>query len=109
LCELRRRRAAFLEMAVDELELGERVTVHHGAAAELASGPPFDAAVARAFADAPGTWEAARPLVRPGGLVAYWAGSASGAADAPPEADPVEVPPPAALANAGPLVIMTRQ
>lgn len=106
LAEARRNRAAFLELVVDELGLA-LVSVHAGRIDDLAG--PFDVALARAFADPRQTWRAAQPLLRHGGCLAYWAGrSFDRAQDAPSEVA-VRVFPTSALANAGPVAIMTQQ
>lgn len=104
LAEVRRNRAAFLELVVDELRL-PNVRVHPGRAEALEGS--FGACVARAFAPPAATWEIARPLLEPQGVLLYWAGRAFD-----PERDlPVDVqvrilerdP----LANGGALVIMS--
>ncbi|HXJ67094.1 MAG TPA: 16S rRNA (guanine(527)-N(7))-methyltransferase RsmG [Actinomycetota bacterium] len=73
LAEPRGKRAAFLELVVERLELSN-VSVHADPAETL---PParFDAAVARAFASPQATWKAAARLLRPGGALILFAGS----------------------------------
>src|SRR3990172_7871353 len=68
LVEARRRRAAFLELAAQQLHL-ENVTV---AAARLETLiEPVDLCFARALAPLPRAWTLAEPLLRPGGRLVY--------------------------------------
>jgi 16S rRNA (guanine527-N7)-methyltransferase len=106
LAESRRQRIAFLELAAAELELGN-VSVHAGRAETAPS--PADACLARAFRDARGSWEVARMLLGPAGWLVYFAGSAFDPARDLPATAAATVLPTSPLANAGPLVIMTRQ
>jgi 16S rRNA (guanine527-N7)-methyltransferase len=106
LAERRRRRAGFLELAVDRLELpNAEVAV---ARAEELTGE-WDVATARAFAPPARAWRIAHRLLRPGGRLIYFAGSrepAEGIAeDLNPQPVDIEVK---GLANFPPLVIMTR-
>jgi len=106
LVERRRSRAAFLESVVDRLQLGN-VRVHVGRAEDVAE--TFDTALARAFARPDRTWETAEPLLAEGGRLLYWAGEGfDPARDAPPGVR-TELFRSVTLANAGPVVIMTRQ
>jgi 16S rRNA (guanine527-N7)-methyltransferase len=105
LAELRRNRVAFLELVVDSLSL-PNVRVHAGDLRSLE--PAFDAAVARAFADLEGTWRAASSLLRPRGVVIYWAGAGSDLHSVP-EGVEAQVWQRSVLAKTGPLVIMTQQ
>lgn len=105
LAESRRRRASFLEFVVDSLEL-ENVEVHAGRVEDLAG--PFDVCLARAFADAATSWRAAERVLEPGGCLMYWAGSTFRAEDAPAGVA-VDVRAASALANAGPIVMMSQQ
>jgi 16S rRNA (guanine527-N7)-methyltransferase len=107
LVEMRRNRAAFLELTVERLDLAN-VDVHLGRAEGL-PGACFDVCLARAFAPLRSAWHAARRLLRPSGVLLYWAGrGADPAADAPEDArDTISVT--SSLAEAGPIVIMTRQ
>jgi 16S rRNA (guanine527-N7)-methyltransferase len=82
LAEPRSKRAAFLELAVERLEL-TNVTVHPARAESLGAGG-FDAATARAFGSPDATWRVARPLLRSGGSLVLYAG----AGEDPPEALP---------------------
>lgn len=105
LVDSRRRRVAFLELAV--LELGLTNAVVLGARAETLT-EPADACLARAFAPADRAWEVAEPLLRPGGRLVYYAGPSWDAGSAPPgvRVDVLDTP---VLESAGPLVIMGRQ
>jgi 16S rRNA (guanine527-N7)-methyltransferase len=105
LAELRRNRVAFLEFVADSLPL-PNVRVYAGDLGSLE--PGFDMAVARAFADLRGTWRAASSLLRPGGVVIYWAGAGADL-DEVPKGVAAHVSQRSVLANTGPLVIMTQQ
>jgi 16S rRNA (guanine527-N7)-methyltransferase len=105
LAERRRNRAAFLELAVRELGLpNARVAV--GPVQELPTGS--DLCFARAFADARGSWKAARRILGPGGRLVYFAGAGSAVSEMPDDAR-AEILPPPPFASGGPLVIMSRQ
>ena len=106
LAETRHQRIAFLELAVAELGL-ERVAVHAGRA-EDAPGP-VDAALARAFRDASASWKVAERQLGPGGCLLYFAGERFDLERDVPAGVVTKVAPTSSLANAGPLVIMTRQ
>ena len=72
LVESQRRRVAWLELIVDELALPNAAVIHRRIEAIERSA---DVCFARALA-APGrSWELARPLLRPGGRLVYFAGS----------------------------------
>ncbi len=107
LVEARRNRAAFLELAVQEVALPNVRVV--GSRVEDLPEASADVCLARAFAPLPVTWSAARRLVRPAGLLLYWAGRTFDLrTDALPDAVmtlSVTFP----LADAGPIVIMTPQ
>jgi 16S rRNA (guanine527-N7)-methyltransferase len=105
LVDARRRRVAFLELAVDELRLGN-VEVLEARVEELT--PGFDVGVARGFAGPQGTWRAAERLLRPEGRLLYWAGGTFDAGDVPEDAQVVGLADPA-LESGGPVVIMARQ
>lgn len=105
LSEPRRQRAAFLELVVERLGL-RNVIVHPGSAQELPA-MRFDACLARGFADVPGTWEVAQPLLAPRGRLLYWAGRSFEPGDVP-KGVPVQVAD-APLESGGPIAIMTRQ
>jgi 16S rRNA (guanine527-N7)-methyltransferase len=106
LAESRRQRIAFLELAAAELGLAN-VSVHPGRAETAPS--PAGVCLARAFRDARGSWEVAQMLLGPGGRLVYFAGSAFDPARDLPATAAATVLPTSPLANAGPLVIMTRQ
>ena len=106
LAETRHQRIAFLELAVAELEL-DRVFVHAGRAEDVRG--PVDACLARAFRDAGGSWKAAQRLVSPDGCLVYFAGARFDLRRDVPTGVAASVAPTSSLANAGPLVIMTRQ
>jgi 16S rRNA (guanine527-N7)-methyltransferase len=104
LTEPRRERAAFLELAIERLGL-DRVTVHAGRAEELAH-RKADVCLARAFREPGESWEVADQLLAIAGALLYWAGRG-----ATPHVDGVRsqafsTP---SLAEAGPIVMMTRQ
>ena len=108
LVEPRRARAGFLELAVERLHLSN-VEVFVGRAQELQM--DFDVATARAFAPIDEAWRAAAPILRPGGRLIYFAGSAEAAAlarslVAPQAPSAVEIQ--GGIANRLPLVIMAR-
>jgi 16S rRNA (guanine527-N7)-methyltransferase len=106
LVESRATRAAFLELAVQELGLSNADVVV-GRAEEL--GREVDACFARAFAPLPRTWSVARTILRPGGRLVYFAGAELGDPVVPDGAALEAVLRTPVLESAGPLVIMTRQ
>ena len=106
LLESRAKRAAFLELAVQELGLSNADVVV-GRAEEL--GREVDACFARAFAPLPGTWSVARTILRPAGRLVYFAGAELGVPVVPDGAALDAVLRTPVLESAGPLVIMTRQ
>ena len=105
LSEPRQARAAFLELAVEELRL-MNVRVFAGPAEELTGG--FEVCLARGFGDAARTWGVARDLLVPGGTLVYWAGRSFTDDDVPADAQ-VTATGEAALESGGPIVIMTQQ
>ena len=106
LVEARRNRGAFLELAVDELEL-PNVSVFVGRAEELVE--KVDLVVARAFSDAPGCWRIAEPLLEPGGRLLYFAGTGFDPLSGAPDGVDLALFPAPPLARSGPLAIMSRQ
>ena len=109
LVERRANRAAFLELAVEELRI-PNAEVFAGPVGDL--GEPAQACLARAFAPLERSWAEAERVLLPGGRLVYFAGREVG------EAEAVEVPRGAileaivrtpVLESAGPLVIMARQ
>jgi 16S rRNA (guanine527-N7)-methyltransferase len=106
LLEPRRGRVSFLELVVDELPL--RNVVVAGVRAEDVS-DRFQACVARAFSSPISTWEAAEPLLAPGGVLVYWAGERFQRATLDDLRVPSRLSTRADLARSGPLVIMGPQ
>jgi 16S rRNA (guanine527-N7)-methyltransferase len=107
LVEPRRRRAAFLELAVERLGL-QNVAVLALPAGRLEV--EVDICFARALAALSEAWELARPLLRPGGRLVYFGGQGFRKPDRmPPDNTSFRVLRSPALASSGPLVIMTRQ
>jgi 16S rRNA (guanine527-N7)-methyltransferase len=105
LTEPRQVRAAFLELAVERLQV-PNVRVFPKPAQDL--DPGFDVCLARGFGDASRTWEVARVLLHPSGRLLYWAGRSFTPEDAPSGAF-VRAVGEATLESGGPIVIMTRQ
>ena len=106
LVERRSRRAGFLEWAVQELGImnarvqAERIeSLPHGSA---------DACLARAFAPLEESWAAARPLLRTGGTLVYFAGLSVHVPTGLPGASGVRTQAAEMLDSSGPLVIITR-
>lgn len=109
LIESRRKRAGFLELAIERLRI-PNAEVFHGRAEDLWSlSSPADLVTARAFAPLDRTWRVAHPLLRPGGRLLFFAGSEDTAATLPTDPQPpATVVIDRTLANQGPLVIMAR-
>lgn len=107
LVEVRRRRVAFLELAVETLRLSN-VAVLPISAGRLDQ--VVDVCFARALAGLSKTWEIARHLLRPEGRLVYFGGEGFREADQmPPDASSLRLLRTPALASSGPVVIMTRQ
>lgn len=106
LVDSRRRRVAFLELAVAELGLSNAGVL--GVRAETLT-EPVDACLARAFAPAARAWELAEPLLRPEGRLLYFAGRGERPEDLRTRTPVLEVLSTPVLESAGPLVIMARQ
>ncbi len=107
LAEARSRRAAFLELALEQLGLAN-VSVLAGPADRLEEA--VDVCFARALAPLPQAWELAHGLLRPGGRLVYFGGKGFRRPDhMPPEASSFRLIQTPVLASSGPLVIMTRQ
>ena len=106
LIERRPQRAAFLELAVEELGLSNAAVV----AGRVEDVPgEVDVALARAFAPIDEAWVRALGILRPGGRLVYFAGAGS-ATPAPPAGSTIQsVLRTPVLESAGALVIMTRQ
>lgn len=106
LVERRRRRAGFLELAVERLGL-ENVEI---VVAELDRlDLRVDLCFARALAPPSDTWRLAAPLLAPGGRLVYFAGKRSGGRLEVPGVRLVRMIEHPMLEGAGPLAIMSRQ
>lgn len=106
LVESRSLRVAFLEFAKDELGL-DRVGVIHARAESLTDRREF--CLARAFSSLDESWEVARPLLRPDGMLVYFAGRGWQVPAAPPSgAGDLELWETPVLESSGPLVIIRR-
>jgi len=106
LVESRRRRAAFLELAAEQLEL-PNVTVVGRRVEDL--GDRVDLCFARALAPLQRSWAMARRLLRPGGRLVYFAGRGSRAPERLLGAVSIRLLETSVLERSGPLVIMTQQ
>jgi 16S rRNA (guanine527-N7)-methyltransferase len=106
LVERRPRRAALLELVVEELGVSN-ATVFAGRVAEMPG--PVDVALARAFAPLDEAWAQARGILRPGGRLVYFAGGETTVPVAPEGSAILKVLRTPVLESAGALVIMTRQ
>ena len=106
LIERRPQRAAFLELAVEDLGLSNAAVV----AGRLEDVPDdVDVALARAFAPIDEAWAQAAEILRPGGRLVYFAGAASATPEPPAGSVILSVVRTPVLESAGALVIMTRQ
>ena len=106
LVDVRRNRAAFLEMVVADLGLAH-VSVYPRRAETLRV--RVDLCLARAFKPPGATWAAAESLLRPGGRLIYWAGETFDPETDVPDGVAVELFRTPALARSGPLAIMSPQ
>ena len=106
LVDVRRNRAAFLEMVVKELDLAH-VSVYPRRAETLRA--RVEVCLARAFKPADASWAAAEALLVPGGRLIYWAGETFDPKTDVPEGVAVELFRTPALARSGALAIMSRQ
>lgn len=106
LVERRVKRVAFLELAIDELGL-TNATVVAARVEDLTQ--PADVCLARAFAPLAQTWALARPILRPGGRLVFFAGRTLDPAGIPENGAIEAVLETSLLESSGPLVIMTRQ
>lgn len=106
LAERRPRRAALLELTVEELGVSN-ATVFAGRVAEVPG--PVDVALARAFAPLDEAWAQALPILRPGGRLVYFAGGETTVPEAPAGSVILEVLRTPVLESSGALVIMARQ
>jgi len=105
LVESRRRRAAFLELAVHHLAVGNVAVVWDRVEDQL---DPADLCFARAFAPLARAWAVARPLLVPGGRLVHFAGAAETPVTTLPGASSVEIWPSPLLDSPGGLAIITR-
>lgn len=108
LVESRKRRAGFLELAVELLRLDNaRVSCVR---VEEARGyvDPADLCMARAFAPLRDSWRLARPLLRARGRLVYFAGGRFDRTQLPKSGARARIVSSPGLASAGPLVIMDR-
>jgi len=106
LAELRRRRVAFLELAIDSLQL-RNVRVFAGKVEDLAG--PFDVCLSRAFAEPARAWAVAESLLSQTGKLLFWAGRSFDVTSGTPGGAHISVSTAPELADGGPVVIMTRQ
>jgi 16S rRNA (guanine527-N7)-methyltransferase len=106
LVDVRSRRIAFVELAVDTLRL-RNVTVVQGPI----EGVVFHAEVclSRALADPITAWGLAERILSPAGRLLYWAGRGSDSRLGAPHGVRISVSEFPGLAEAGPVAIMTRQ
>lgn len=103
LTEPRRERTAFLELVVDDLKL-RNVRVHPARAEELAE--EVDLCLARAFKNPTASWHVAEALLGPDGALLFWAGLETEVRVTGVKLRAFST---ASLADAGPIVMMTRQ
>jgi 16S rRNA (guanine527-N7)-methyltransferase len=106
LVEAGRVRAAFLELAVERLGL-PNVEVRQARIQDLSE--PVDVCFARALGDAVRCWRFARPLLRRGGRLVYFAGEGFVADRDLPTGVAVELLGAPPVERVGPVVIMSRQ
>jgi 16S rRNA (guanine527-N7)-methyltransferase len=106
LVERRPRRAALLELAVEELGVSN-ATVFAGPVAEMPG--RVDVALARAFAPLDEAWAQARGILRAGGRLVYFAGAETTVLVAPEGSAILDVLHTPVLESSGGLVIMTGQ
>jgi 16S rRNA (guanine527-N7)-methyltransferase len=104
LLESRARRVAFLELACERLGITNARPLP--ARVEDAPVGPVDVCFARAFAPLPRSWDLARPLLRAGGRLVYFAGGRADLAVAESLDATVRIVGRPAVATAGPLVII---
>jgi 16S rRNA (guanine527-N7)-methyltransferase len=105
LIESRSARCAFLELAIERLDL-PNASVHAGRVEDLAG--PADLCFARALATLRRSWSLAAPRLRPGGRLVYFAGAGASTSGLPADAQHVRVLETPVLESAGSLIIMTR-
>jgi len=106
LIDRRPQRAAFLELAVEDLDLLNAAVVA-GRVEDVAG--DVDVALARAFAPIDEAWARALGILRPGGRLVYFAGAGSPTPEPPAGSVIQSVLRTPVLESSGALVIMTRQ
>ena len=106
LADVRTRRVAFMELAVDRLGLSN-ASVFAGNVEQLVG--PFDGCLSRAFADVDRAWTIAERLLSPTGKLVFWAGRSFDGRVGVPAGARMSVSAAPGLADAGPIVIMNRQ
>ena len=106
LVEVRSHRVAFLELAVETLRITNIVVVHEPIEDVTST---FSVCLARALADPLRAWRLSERVLAPTGRLLYWAGRAFDPSSGTPEGVAISVVPTPGLADAGPIVIMTRQ
>ena len=106
LIERRPQRAAFLELAVEDLGLSNAAVVA-GRVEDVAG--DVDVALARAFAPLDEAWARALGILRPGGRLVYFSGAGSPTPEPPAGSVIKSVLRTPVLESSGALVIMTRQ
>ena len=108
LVEARRTRIAFLELALERARIENAVILP---ASIESVDVDVDLCLARAFAPLEQAWAAARPRLRPGGRLVYFAGAGFVPPDRPEGCSSIAVVPPprvSRIESFGPLVIMSR-
>ena len=108
LVEPRRTRVAFLELALERARI-ENATILSAPIESVDFA--VDLCFARAFAPLEQAWGAARPRLRPGGRLVYFAGAGVERPDRPEGCSSIAVVPPppgSRIESFGPLVIMSR-
>jgi 16S rRNA (guanine527-N7)-methyltransferase len=108
LVEPRRTRIAFLELALERARIENAVILP---ASIESVDVDVDLCLVRAFAPLERAWAAARPRLRPGGRLVYFAGAGFEPPDRPEGCSSIAVVPPprgSRIESFGPLVIMSR-
>ena len=108
LVEPRRTRVAFLELALERARVENAMIL---SATIESVGVAVDLCFARAFAPLEQAWAAARPRLRSGGRLVYFAGAGFERPDRPEGCSSIAVVPPprgSRIESFGPLVIMSR-
>jgi len=106
LVEVRRLRAAWLELVIEQLGL-HNASVVHGRIEDLTE--PADLCFARALGSIERSMASARPVLRAGGRLVYFAGRGFDPADHPEILDELRILDDPDLESSGPLVIIGRQ